>query len=71
MVEEEKTVQCLTTKVQTHTYAFSLTIILPVFWNIGDQSLGETWIPKVPWKILPGRNFREARFQPCTMSQVR
>ena len=39
MVEEEKTVQCLTTKVSTHIHAYHY---LTCIYNIGDQSFGET-----------------------------
>lgn len=68
MVEEEKTVQCLTTKVfiTTRTYRY-----LTCIQFIGDQGFGETWIPEVSWKILPCRNFRQARLQPRLVSEVR
>jgi len=39
MVEEEKTVQCLTTKVPTHFHTY---LYLTCINYIGDQSFGET-----------------------------
>jgi hypothetical protein len=49
MVEEEKTVQCLTTKVSTPS-------LTPIF--IGNQSFGAPRVPKVPRAVLPSGDIR-------------
>ncbi len=61
MVEEEKTVQCLTTKVRA---------ILLIMIRIGNQSSGPPRVPEVPRALLPRGDLQKARLQSRTVPQV-
>ena len=64
--EEEKVVQCKTTKV---LLSYLLTHMILTF-IVGNQSYGKTRVLIISREILPCGNIQEARFQQKSVPQV-